>query len=66
MAGIVSRMMGLLRADAAFPAAQLLESSTIDERLSSYAYYLLHTAGAPVDISRPEPGSDRELGRTTS
>lgn len=48
MAGVVSRMMSLLESDPAFPAATMLESSSLGDRLSSYAYYLVQTRNAPV------------------
>ena len=48
MAGVVSRMMSLLESDPAFPAATMLESSSLGDRLSAYAYYLVHTDEAPV------------------
>lgn len=60
MAGLVSRMMGLLRGDPGFHAAKMLESSSLGDRLSSYAYYLVHTAGAPVARMIEIVGAERK------
>lgn len=49
MAAVVYALMDTLRGQPDFPADRNLEASGLGERLAAYAYYLVHSAGAPID-----------------